>query len=265
MHDRILPQAVEAACKAQGIAYAAFSDNWILRLQRGGEQHWVYGYKFDINPIAASLIAQDKVATYLVLQAAGVPALRHVLVRSLLETPIDHAAVLAALPSGAAVLKPLTGTGGRGVVRYDTAEQALVAAEASSEPGLALSPLVQIASETRCLVLDGEVLLAYEKQAVNGAGDFAQHNMSRGAQIREIAPAEVPERLRAMALQTVQALGLRLAAVDIIRLQDGTEMVLEVNDGCSMEHYARLSPQHRDRAYAIYDQVVRALFATAKE
>lgn len=121
IRDRMLPLAVEAACAAQGIGYAAFSDNWILRLQRGSEQHWVYGYKFDINPIAASLIAQDKVATYLVLQAAGVSALRHVLVRSLLETPIDHAAVLAALPGGAVVLKPLTGTGGllslRSVVR----------------------------------------------------------------------------------------------------------------------------------------------------
>ena len=64
-----------------------------------------------------------------------------------------------------------------------------------------------------------------------------------------------------MAGQVMRALSLRLAAVDIVRTDDGELRVLEVNDGIMLENYALQSAGYKDRATAVYDAVVTALFS----
>ncbi len=260
IRDRLLPSSIQAACDRQAITYQAFSDDWVLKLSKGGRIFWVFGYKFDINPSAVSLIAQDKVATYLVLAEHNIPAVPHILARSLPGESINRAGLKAQFTSDI-VIKPLSGTGGRDVTRYADITEALTVIEASNEPAWAVSPYLNIEQETRCIVLDGDTILAYEKQQpeiINGLKFF---NLSHGAIAVDVATEALATEVQQLARDTCKQLGLRLAAVDIVTLTDGTRLVLEVNDGFSMEYYARQSEQNKNRAISLYDTIVAAMFA----
>lgn len=257
--NRILPDAVRVACKRHSVTCQSFSEDWILRLSKNGSTQWIFGYKFDINRAAAGQLAQDKVGTYEVLAASKIPAVRHSLVRAVTNQPVDVPKLQMLFPDGDVVIKPLSGTGGRGVQRYADIQQAVEYIRNSSEPAWAVSPYLDIVSETRLIVLDGAVLLAYEKQQPEIINGLKFYNLSRGAKAATIdQPAEGLEKL---AVETCQALGLRLAAVDIVQTARGEHMVLEVNDGFSMEYYVLQSQKNKNRVNALYDAVIAVMFA----
>ncbi len=258
--QRILPDYVRLACEQQGITCTSYSDDWLLYLQKGSKTAWFCGYKTDLNRSAASQIAQDKAATYEVLSVAGLPAVQHVLVRPVQTAPIDEPALVAALP-GEVVLKPLQGTSGRGVRRFASVALAVEHMRGSDEPAWAASPYLEVTSETRILVLNQTVLMAYEKQNPQVVHGLAMYNLSHGARAVDIVANELPNELRELALQTCKALDLQLAAVDVVTLQDGSRLVLEVNDGFSMEHYALQGADFAQRAAELYDAVVAAMVA----
>jgi glutathione synthase/RimK-type ligase-like ATP-grasp enzyme len=255
----MLPGAVREACARQGIAYNTFSDDWVLELSKGKIKKWIFGYKFDINSAAAGQLAQDKVGTYEVLAANKLPVVRHRLVRSVANQALDNASLELLFPGGDVVIKPLSGTGGRGVQRYQTVTEATDYIKNSTEPAWAISPYIDIMSETRLIVLDGVVQLAYEKQQPQVVNGLKFYNLSHGATATTLN--EVPDNLKSIALRTCEALCLRLAAVDIIRTAGGEQLVLEVNDGFSMEYYTLQSFENKNRAVALYDEVVSAMFA----
>jgi glutathione synthase/RimK-type ligase-like ATP-grasp enzyme len=86
-----------------------------------------------------------------------------------------------------------------------------------------------------------------------------KHNLAEGAFPREVDDPRVFGRLTGLARATTRALGLSVAAVDI--LQVGEElMVLEVNPGIMMERYALASAEHYERAKDVYRRLLsRAL------
>ena len=106
-----MPKVVAGyARRSQGFDFQAFSDEWVLRLARGETTKWVVGYKFDVNGSAAGELAQDKVATYAAMHAAGIGAVEHYLVRSL-PRELIHVEELHQLLNGMPVVaKPLEGT-----------------------------------------------------------------------------------------------------------------------------------------------------------
>jgi hypothetical protein len=258
--DRLMPRIVAACAKEHGIDFQAFSDEWVLRLQRGDTTKWVVGYKFDINQSAAGELAQDKVAAYAALHAAGLAAIPHYLVRSLPHELI-HVRELHDLLDGLSVVaKPLEGTGGRDVVRLGSIADALDMIRESGEPAWAVAPHYNLQAEYRLIMLDGALLLAYEKTLPALRGDLKLFYLSYGAVAVDIADGELLAGLRSIAGRVMKATALRLAAVDIVRLPDGALQVLEVNDGISVEHYARQSPENRERGIRVYEAIVAALF-----
>ncbi len=261
IRDRLLPEAIRTACKRQAVQLTTYSDEWVLRLQKNGKSVWFFGYKCDGNRAAASHIAQDKVATYEILQAAGVPAVRHLLVRSVANEPVQTEKLSTQFANLAVVIKPLNGTGGRGVDYYTDVHEALEFIQTSSEPAWAISPYLNIVAETRLIVIDSHVVLAYEKLQPQTEHGITFYNLSHGAQAVDIADGEIPEHSRDLALQACQELGLHMAAVDIVQTNAGEQMVLEVNDGFSMEYYARQSAEHKKRAIKLYDIIVENLFS----
>jgi len=258
--DRRMPHIVQDICARRGIAYAAFSDDWVLRLERGDALRWVIGYKFDVNSSAAGELAQDKVATYMALHAAGVPAIEHYLVRSLPHDPLEGHFEHDDL-RGPVVVKPLNGTGGRLVERYESAGEALQAVRGSEEPAWAISPHYDLAAEYRLVMLDGKLLLALEKTQPTLRGELKLFNLGYGAVAADVTDEAVLGELTAAAQQVMRAMGLRLAAVDIVRTAGGGLKVLEVNDGITLEHYLRQSTEYENRAVNVYDAVVAAMFA----
>jgi len=257
--ERLMPQIAAAYCSNEAIDFRAFSDEWVLRLTKGGETKWIVGYKFDVNSSAASELAQDKVATFVALDAVGIAALPHYLVRSLPKELIHTHKLHELLHGMPVVAKPLEGTGGRDVIRFDTTDDALEMIKASGEPAWALSPYYDLQAEYRFILLDGEPLLAYEKTQPTLRGTLKLFNLGFGA-VAIATPDDVMQQLIPLAKKVMKATALRLAAVDIVRLPDGSYLVLEVNDGISMEHYARQSADNKKRAVIVYNAIIAAMF-----
>lgn len=260
VRDRLLPKIVAAYCRRVGLGFRAFSDDWVLRLDKDGRICWIVGSKFDLNGSAAGEVAQDKVATAAALNAAGIAAVPHYLVRSLPLETIHAPELYRALGDRAVVAKPLQGTAGRDVTKFVNVEAALSMIRTSGEPAWALSPYYDLQAEYRMIMLDGKVQLAYEKTRPTLRGELKLFNLGYGAVAVDLRSDALFDELQKVALAVMQTTALRLAAVDIVRLADGRLKVLEVNDGMSMEHYAQQSRQNEARVTQIYETIIAAMF-----
>ena len=68
--DRYLPKIVTELAEARSIAVKRFSDDWILKLSKDDRTEVIVGYHFSLNNAGAVRVAEDKVATYLLLSDA---------------------------------------------------------------------------------------------------------------------------------------------------------------------------------------------------
>lgn len=255
--NRLFPGFIQDACRAQGINYQAFSGDWVHRLTKSDVQKWVIGYSFDINSTAASGLARDKVATSQSLAAAGMPSAKHYLARSRAMTDV-LLKNLAEMPDDQpVVIKPLEGASGHGVHRFDAKADATEYLAKQPHTDWAMSPWYDIVSETRITLLDDDVVCAYEKREPGTRDGLVLYNLGAGAISVEIPPSE---EVVALAQKARQACGLRLAAVDVVKLRSGELLVLEVNEGIMMEHFARQSEEYRGKAQGVYSTIVEKMF-----
>ena len=250
--DRWIVAMLRDIAQSRGLMFRSWSDDWILELRDNKTVRRVIGYRFGLNDSVSANISQDKVATYTVLVAYGIPAVQHQLVR----TKVSRANRQAFSDWETIILKPLVGTSGHGVSKFDTVDDAVRYIESSTIQAWAAAPYIDIVSETRVILLDGECLLAYRKEAVEMSG-LKMFNLGLGARAVDIVP---DDSLIQLAGDAQTALGLRLCAVDIVQLADGTQQVLEVNDAIMVENYARQSDANKQRAAMIYAQIVERLF-----
>jgi hypothetical protein len=257
--NRLMPGVIAAYCNRAGIDFQAYSSDWVLRLSRGGVVKWIVGTKFDLNGSAVGELAQDKVATYTVLSAAGIKAVPHYLVRSLPHELIHIDELYDELGEVLVVAKPLEGTGGRDVMLMDSTDKALTMIRASGEPAWALSPHLDLQTEYRLIMLDDKSLLAFEKTKPTYRDNLKLFNLGFGAVAADI-DEDVLNQLLPIARNAMQTTALRLASVDIVRTASNELLVLEINDGITMEHYARQSNEYKDRTIRVYETIVNALF-----
>lgn len=260
IQTRLLPTFVRRAAKTHDITCESMSDDWVLRLSIGLEIRWVLGYQFDLNTAAVSALTSDKVATYAALHFAGVEVAQHAVLRSLPHDNVSTILDRLNFTDEPFVIKPLAGTSGRGVRKVVDRTAAINSINSSNEVAWAASPYYEIVSEYRSVILDGRTLISYKKTRpalVNGLKLF---NLGMGAVAVDISDANIVKKVDKLSSQACKALSLRIAAVDIIELTDGSMLVLEVNDGIMMENYARQSDEYKVRSEHIYDEIVRAMF-----
>ncbi len=258
--DRLMPDMIRLACQRQGIDCESMSEDWVLRLTHGEDIRWVLGYKFDLNTAAASALAQDKVAMHVVLKQAGIASVEHALARSVPHQPIERSK-LQAFSGAPLVIKPLDGSGGRGVSLAPTLDDAIRHITDAPEPAWAISPHYDLEQEFRLIMLRGQTLLAYEKTQPVEQHGLKFFNLSKGAIAADIADPDLTEKLEQIACTVCREASLQLAAVDIVRTATGELLVLEVNDGFMMENYARQSNEYKNRATQLYDTIVAKMFA----
>lgn len=232
------------------IVHQTYSSGWVHVLKKDGKQLTFCGYKVSLNDAAASAIASDKVATFEILQQAGVAVLKHVLVRKQPDTTLKwygHCDVPF-------VVKPLDGTSGHGVRKCADMTAAQQYMEQAGQSAWAVSPFIDIVREVRVIMLDGEVVLAYEKVPIETDG-LKMFNLGLGATAIDIG---LPVHVRELTADAMKALNLRIAAVDCIETNDGNFMVLEVNDGFMIENYMRQSEKNYQRGVEMYRRIVES-------
>jgi len=249
MLDRVLPEVANEL----GVGYRSFSKDWVHHFSRGDARAEVFGYKFSINNAAASATADDKVATAALLEDANVPCIPHVLVYNH-KGQIDRYASI----DGEVVAKPLRGMSGAGVLRFQNQPEAERYMLETTRFAWTIAPYRTIAREIRSIVLDGEILLTYEKrQSLVEDGKVTMFNLKYGAQPTDIT---AEGKVRDITLRAMKALNLRVAAVDVVEV-NGDYEVLEINSGITMEHYMRISDQHYERGKGVYTKIIAASLA----
>jgi len=258
---RIFVDAIGKYCAAHGIACEVKSQGWLIVMRRGGQRRFAFGYDIGLNSAMAHRIANDKSATAEVLAHAGVACIPHTMFLSpKLTKHVDAnasreamVALLAEHPNGL-VVKPNEGTSGRFVLRANNATELEHAASEifASHLGLAVSPYVEIEQEVRVILLDEEALVVYRKERVS---DW-RHNLDFGARPILLEPGETRESCVAIAVRAAQAIGIRFASVDVVRVA-GEWKVLEINSGVMMEALGRLHPE---LVYAAYNAALDKVF-----
>ena len=154
------------------------------------------------------------------------------------------------------VIKVLEGSQGKGVVLAETQRSARSMIEAFR--GLKAKILVQefveesVGEDLRCFVVNSEVIAAMKRQGA--PGEF-RSNVHRGGQSRAV---ELDGAERRLAIAAVEAVGLQVAGVDILRADHGP-VVLEVNSSPGLEGIE--SATDVDVAGCILDFVVDAVKA----
>lgn len=252
IQDRWIVGMLRDIAGSRGITFESWSDDWIIELRKAAETHRVIGYRFDVNDSVASNISQDKVATYTLLAAYSVPAVEHRLVR----TKVSDVNAQDLGDWDEIIIKPLVGTSGHGVRKFQDMPSALAHVDESSIQAWAAAPYIAIMAETRIVLLDGKVLLAYRKQPVR-IDNLNMFNLGLGGTAVDVTPGA---SMLQLARDAQNALGLRLCAVDIVETANGEQRVLEVNDAVMVEHYARQSDRNKQIAHQVYENIVDQLF-----
>lgn len=253
--DRTIVKIIRELCHEKGIELDGYSYDWIFSLKKNGLIKYIYGYRFDLNSTAAGYICQDKVATYQILNNAGIPAVPHTLVSSH-QVYYDEVWKKDARSWQRFVLKPTSGAGGRNIYLFDDSDATNTFIHRHKKEVWSVSPFLSIVKETRLIVLDDTVLLAFEKHSPVIRHGIPMFNLRLGANAVNITPTK---EYVTLALQAQKALGIRFGAVDVIELESGEIMVLEINDGFSLEHYATQANEHHDNARLVYSAAVDAM------
>ena len=184
------------------------------------------------NPPRAIECAVDKYLTTARLQAAGLPVPETVVC----ESAEDAQAAFESL-GGDVVVKPIFGAEGRGILRVNDPDLALRVFRTLEriQAVLYLQRFVPHPGfDVRVLVLDGRVVAAMRRSS---AHDF-RTNVSRQAHAAAVEPTD---QERAWALAASQAVGTRMAGVDLLYDDQGRGYVIEVNAVPGWQALARVT------------------------
>lgn len=174
----VVCQLLESYCAGKGLSlttgdphgHAGYVEN------RSGRRWFFKGTRFDLNPYGAAEIANDKAYACRFLKEAGiaVPA-SHFVQGDEVRTgkrPPEDVLDFAEDTGFPLYVKPNEGQEGRGVMRVDTYHtlQSALTILAKSHPAMLVQEEIR-GTDLRVLVLDGEVLCAFERHAPQVTGD----------------------------------------------------------------------------------------------
>jgi RimK family alpha-L-glutamate ligase len=161
----------------------------------------------------------DKFLASALLVRAGLPTPRTIAC----ERPADALDAFAEL-GGDVIVKPLFGSMGLGMVRVedrDVAERVFRALELERAVYYLQETLPHTGCDVRAVVVGERVVASIER-----IGEGWRTNLARGAHARPVRLDATRERL---CVRAAAALGADYAGVDLLRVADGRDYVLEVN------------------------------------
>ncbi|MEM7164313.1 MAG: RimK family alpha-L-glutamate ligase [Planctomycetota bacterium] len=206
--------AVDAVVPRIGTFFPEFALTQLRALESAGV--------WSLNSSRAIETARDKLRAAIELAANGIPVPRTVLVKDLdqLDVAIDD------VGGAPVVIKPISGSQGRGVMLGPTHESAISILEGmifqSREVLVQEFVTDHSGSDLRVLVLDGVPVVTVRRRASEGR---FRTNFHRGGSLERVATiADVEE----LAVRAAGAVGLRFAGVDLVLGKNGPQ-VLEVN------------------------------------
>lgn len=258
-------QMLYQICEEDGISLQFLSHNWIKRLERDGQVHYVVGYKFDLNSQGTSLIADDKFATFEALKFAKVPVINHEILYDFTDQT-EHAVGYNSLPyvveffqkhGQKIIIKANSGTCGEQVFTVTNLDQLITVLPKVFKQSYSASmcPFYEIKHEYRIILLDNEEKLSYMKTMSKNS----LFNLSVGAKAEGIPP-EKHDKILNLAKRAAKSIGLRFGSVDIIETTRGDMMILEINSGVMTIHFLEQHPDKLDTVKGMYREAIEKMF-----
>ena len=200
-----------------------------------------------LNSAEAVRLCDDKAENSLALELAGIAH-----PRTLIAFDVESALQACETVGYPAVLKPVTGSWGRLLARANGPEQARTILEQKKELGSFHHAIFYVQEhvekpdrDIRAYVVGDRVLAASYRTA--------KHWVTNAARGAESIPCPITPEIEELALRACQAVGARLAGIDLLETPGGLE-VLEVNTGG--EFKGLMSTTDVDIAGAIVDEAV---------
>jgi [lysine-biosynthesis-protein LysW]--L-2-aminoadipate ligase len=177
-----------------------------------------------LNHSAATTTCDDKAACSLALEAANIAT-----PRTLLAFSVDSALKACEQIGYPVVLKPVTGSWGRLLAKANGPEQARAILDQKAELGGFHHHVYYVQEfipkpdrDIRAYVVGDRVLAASYRTS--------EHWITNAARGAVSVTCEITPEIEEIALRACQAVGARLAGVDVVETKDGLEIV-EVNTG----------------------------------
>lgn len=169
--QRQMVRMLKEIAEEQAQTIHILSDDWIIILNDGTHDMYIFGYKYPNNNAAIEHICDDKVGLAAVLELKKVPVVPHVyfeapLNNSYVDPEKDKLARAELIKQwGTVVVKPNEGTGGQNVYKAQNVEDLENACRTVFEysRSCAICPFREIEHEYRAIVLNDEVRLLFEK------------------------------------------------------------------------------------------------------
>lgn len=200
---------------------------WIRQLSSGNTEqtifrmdllyHWAIRGTAVINSPRALERTVDKYFTQILLERAGIP------VPQTLVTEDRDLALATVADWGQAVLKPLFGSQGKGLMLLDSPEMAWRVLNTLNKVGTVfyLQKFIPYQADVRILIAFDQVVAAMQRESMDWRA-----NVALGGRPRHFP---VPDVVAAMAIKAARQLECTYAGVDCLLAEDGRWYVLEIN------------------------------------
>ena len=258
-------EIIKEICDENNIKFELISKNWIIKLEKNNLIRYIVGMRFPLNDYASAFICNDKYATYEALTNAKIPIVEHKLIynKKFIKKEISDLENEAEIEKyvkkyDRVVVKDNMGTEGINVFLCNNTEDVLDALSKIFElrQTAVISPFLKIANEYRCICIDDECKLVFEK--IRQSGEW-RHNLSNGAIARIVYDEKMRGEVAQFALNVMRKLNLRFASVDLIRVNNEIS-VLEVNSGVCMSKFMRQVDGGRKNKKNIYCEAIKKMF-----
>lgn len=273
-----IQKIIQQTCIEKGIDFKLVSKDWITILKKGNKIKYIVGYKFPLNDQAVSKICDDKYALYEVMKQFDIPMAEHYIVFNKYnkEEIIEYARKY----NYNMVIQNNVGTCGRDMYHVDNEQELFLRINEllNKDHAINISPYYKIKTEYRVIMLKNKVELVYGKKKPVVTGDGCksiyellcefnknyfekiectenlkrvlskneqyeynwQFNLSKGSMPFFVEDKNKLKKLKEMAKDISSKLGVNFASVDLIEVEDGSIMLLEVNSGVMMKNFCNI-------------------------
>ena len=288
---------IKEICDEENITFNLVSKDWIMVLRKGDITRYIVGYKFDLNNHATGLICDDKYALYDTLKLLNIPIIEHKIIFKNYDK--EEILEYAKKYNNNIVIKSNTGTCGNGMYHITDIDELFTKIDKLliSNYSISICPFYQIKNEYRTIILNNNVELFYGKKRPIVIGDgkktikellcdfnndyFStindieldrvlplneeyiynwQHNLSKGSVPFIEDNKELEKIMTSLALKTAEILKLVFASIDIVELETGEILILEINSGVMIDKFTSLIPNGRNIAKEIYRKAIKLMF-----
>lgn len=289
---------IKEICDEKGIKFKLLSKDWIIMLEKDNKLKYIVGYKFPLNNQAVGKIFDDKYALFEVMKQCNIPVAEHYIVfKNYDKVKIIEYCKKYAFNM---VIKNNTGTCGNDMYHTLDEQELFEKLDKllSKNYSVSICPFYDIKTEYRTIILNVEAELVYgkKKPIVIGNGRSSiyellcefnikhfsnisngnnldeilklnekyeynwQFNLSKGAMPFFVEDNNKEQQLKEKAKNIANILGVDFASIDIIELNDGTFLLLEVNSGVMMEKTSEVLDKGKEIAKNIYTKAIDQMF-----